>query len=504
MRRSVLLVLLCLFTTVPATWAQDVTTFRVSQAYVDLPEATVFFGARGTDGTFVSPIESQQVSVSAGETEVTVDTVTAFSESGRGVAYVFLADISKSIQPEQYGRLRQALDTWIGNLSGEDQAALLAFGSTVDVVQDFTSDFERLQTRVDSLRPTDQNTRLHAGLVQALELGRRRDPDLPERRVIVVLSDGKDDVTGGMTAEEVRERMRVDRTPIYAIGYARPPMTDGKEAALDKLGTFARTSGGQFIEAGAQSIPETFEDLRQRVEEVHVAELRCTACDADGTVRRLQVQLTSGANTMADGLSVRMQSSGTAVSDEGADSSSGGNDPSATRNNSYMQAMTTFFAELPWWGYGIGALLLVALALGIYFYVRREDEEPEPAPEPTPKMKTDPQPEPPEPKGPPLHFEVVGRQEGRAHEARIADRIVVGRGRDCDVVVADDQEASRQNSEIVREDGELYIRDLGSQNGTLVNGVPISGSYRLEDGDRILIGRTELRIEVPDELQPVR
>ena len=500
MRRLALLVLLCLLAPAPATWAQDVTTLRVSQAYVDLPEANVFFGARGTDGTFVSPIEPQQISASAGETEVTVDTVTVFSGSGRGVAYIFLADVSKSIQPQQYERLRQALDTWIGSLSGEDQAALLTFGSTVDVVQDFTSDVERLQTRVDSLRPTDQNTRLHAGLVQALELGRRRDPDLPERRIIVVLSDGKDDVTGGMTAEEVRERMRVDRTPIYAIGYARPPMTDGKEAALDKLGTFARTSGGQFIEAGAQSIPETFEDLRQRVEEVHVAELRCTACDADGTVRRLQVQLTSGANTMTDGLGVRMQSTGSTESGGRVDSSSGGTDPNPTRNDSYVQAMTTFFAELPWWGYGIGALLLVALAVGIYFYVRREDEEPEPAPQPTPKMKT----KSPEPKGIPLHFETVGRQGSGSHEARIADRIVVGRSRDCDVVVADDQEASRQNSEIVREDGELYIRDLGSQNGTLVNGVPISGSYRLEDGDRILIGRTELRIEVPDELQPVR
>lgn len=498
MRRLALLVLLCVFASAPSAWAQDVTTLRVSQAYVDLPEITVFFGARGTDGTFVSPIDSQQVSVSAGETDLTVDTVTAFSGSGRGVAYVFLADVSKSIQPQQYERLRQALGTWIGSLSGEDQAALLTFGSTVDVVQDFTSNIERLQTRVDSLRPRDQNTRLHAGLVQALELGRRRDPDLPERRVIVVLSDGKDDVTGGMTAEEVRERMRVDRTPIYAIGYARPPMTDGKEAALDKLGTFARTSGGQFIEAGAQSIPETFEDLRQRAEEVHIAELHCTACDADGTVRPLRVQLTSGANTMTDGLRVRMQSTGSSEGD--GDSSSKETDPNLTRNDSYMQAVAAFFAELPWWGYGIGALVLVALAVGIYFYVRREDEEPEPAPQPTPKMKT----KSPEPKGIPLHFETVGQQESGSHEARIADRILVGRSRDCDVVITDDQEASRQNSEIVREDGELYIRDLDSQNGTLVNGVPISGSYQLKDGDRILIGRTELRIEVPDELQPVR
>jgi NADPH-dependent 2,4-dienoyl-CoA reductase/sulfur reductase-like enzyme/pSer/pThr/pTyr-binding forkhead associated (FHA) protein len=38
----------------------------------------------------------------------------------------------------------------------------------------------------------------------------------------------------------------------------------------------------------------------------------------------------------------------------------------------------------------------------------------------------------------------------------------------------------------------LYLRDAGTQTGTWVNGVPLAGAHALRDGDRVLVGRTEL------------
>jgi pSer/pThr/pTyr-binding forkhead associated (FHA) protein len=38
------------------------------------------------------------------------------------------------------------------------------------------------------------------------------------------------------------------------------------------------------------------------------------------------------------------------------------------------------------------------------------------------------------------------------------------------------------------------VEDLGSTNGTALNGSPISGQRRVADGDLILLGRTELRL----------
>ena len=70
------------------------------------------------------------------------------------------------------------------------------------------------------------------------------------------------------------------------------------------------------------------------------------------------------------------------------------------------------------------------------------------------------------------------------------DRVIIGRLAESDVVLSDPG-ASRRHAEVRREDGDFIISDLGSTNGTLVNGSMI-GEKRLEEGDRVTIGRTVL------------
>ncbi|MDR3607444.1 MAG: FHA domain-containing protein [Oligoflexia bacterium] len=83
-------------------------------------------------------------------------------------------------------------------------------------------------------------------------------------------------------------------------------------------------------------------------------------------------------------------------------------------------------------------------------------------------------------------------QPGQANvtEYRIAkDEISIGRGKDCDVVLAD-KRASRKNSVISRSGMNFLIRDLSSSNGTYVNGERVE-EKDLSDKDRVTIGDTE-------------
>src|SRR5262249_17951319 len=70
-------------------------------------------------------------------------------------------------------------------------------------------------------------------------------------------------------------------------------------------------------------------------------------------------------------------------------------------------------------------------------------------------------------------------------------------GREASDLALDDRQASRRHA-IVRalEDG-LEVTDLGSANGTFVNGKRIAETLRLEDGDVVRVGQTSLLIEVP-------
>lgn len=62
----------------------------------------------------------------------------------------------------------------------------------------------------------------------------------------------------------------------------------------------------------------------------------------------------------------------------------------------------------------------------------------------------------------------------------------IGRAPDADVVLAD-REVSRQHAQIRHEGDRYLLVDLGSKNGTFLNGVRISGALRLADGDEIRI-----------------
>ena len=73
-------------------------------------------------------------------------------------------------------------------------------------------------------------------------------------------------------------------------------------------------------------------------------------------------------------------------------------------------------------------------------------------------------------------------------------RVVVGRSRECDVVIGDPN-VSRRHAELRRGEDGWSVVDLGSTNGVKVNGRRVSDS-RLRPGDRITIGVTDLTFEL--------
>jgi pSer/pThr/pTyr-binding forkhead associated (FHA) protein len=69
-------------------------------------------------------------------------------------------------------------------------------------------------------------------------------------------------------------------------------------------------------------------------------------------------------------------------------------------------------------------------------------------------------------------------------------KVVIGRSKDCDIRVADPN-ASRRHAEVRQEGSAFWLHDLGSTNGTTVNGRRQQRA-KLEHEDRITIGSTEL------------
>lgn len=73
--------------------------------------------------------------------------------------------------------------------------------------------------------------------------------------------------------------------------------------------------------------------------------------------------------------------------------------------------------------------------------------------------------------------------------------LTVGRSADADVTI-DDQYASGLHARIYSRGPHYYLEDMGSTNGTFVNGARVEGERMLGDLDEVRIGDTEMRFEL--------
>jgi hypothetical protein len=73
-----------------------------------------------------------------------------------------------------------------------------------------------------------------------------------------------------------------------------------------------------------------------------------------------------------------------------------------------------------------------------------------------------------------------------------ADRMVVGKGRASEIRVEGDETLSRTHAVLERYPTGWSVRDLGSRNGTSVNGERLWGEQHLKPGDELLLGRTRI------------
>jgi hypothetical protein len=98
------------------------------------------------------------------------------------------------------------------------------------------------------------------------------------------------------------------------------------------------------------------------------------------------------------------------------------------------------------------------------------------------------------PRGEPRVLVVTqGSQTGQS--AALADGVIlIGRGTDCQIVLNDDYVSTRHARVVSGENG-VYLEDLGSTNGSYVNGQRITAPTTITMSDTVRIGRTILKLE---------
>ena len=452
------------------------------------------------------------ISATLGAHDLDLVGVQAFHQSGEGVAYIFLVDISRSLSEHEFALIQESLENWMTALRPQDRAAILAFGNQSRLVVDFTNEVDRLRESIKVLGPTDNSTVLFEALHDGFELARRRDLDLPGRRVLIVLTDGRDEGSG-WSLEDTLAALRDDPVPIFAIGLSRIRKPAERTRYLQLLKRLATNSGGAFFEGSTASLTTTYSAIREVIHNVWVLDFSCPDCTRDGRSYRLQANLSDGDRVLSDGQVIRLLPSA---------GSAGNRDTQAPAPEAEVPseaASEPLAAERPpgtgagapsSWAWAWLALpILAAIAAGWLVWNRRSSA-------PTPADIDINSPPPVAPVEPatytaaegvvtsrpprPINLRVVrlivvrGKKPGSQYSMTLLERSVAGARSSCDCVLIDEPGISPEQFELSQRDGHVFVRNLSTENPTLIDGLPIEDRQRIQS--EALLGTRDFIVRV--------
>ena len=89
---------------------------------------------------------------------------------------------------------------------------------------------------------------------------------------------------------------------------------------------------------------------------------------------------------------------------------------------------------------------------------------------------------------------VIEPAETKGQTYDLAEELTVGRAGGCQITL-DDTYVSQLHARVFRRDGQLFVEDLGSTNGTYLNRKKVTAPIAIRKGDRLQIGKTVMELQ---------
>jgi len=187
----------------------------------DLSNVTVNTSVLDAKGQLISGLTIENFSITGALSEsATIVDVANVTDDNLAFASVLVIDTSTSMSGLPMETAKEAARSYIGALGVNDPVAIVAFNSTVNVVQDYTTDKTLLLNAIDGLF-ANGTTALYDATLAGIELA---DNAPLTRRAVVVLSDGGEygtsdgDPASTSTREDSVRASTVRGIPVYTIG----------------------------------------------------------------------------------------------------------------------------------------------------------------------------------------------------------------------------------------------------------------------------------------------
>ena len=211
------------------------------------------------------------------------------------LSIMLMLDVSGSVRPI----LHQIRDGALGalqRLKPEDHVAVIAFGTTWELVQDFTRDRSLVSQKIEAATATDRlgsGTLLGPALDSAV-VHMRKAPTQTSRRAIVIITDNIA-YTESRQGQEILDELSDSGTVVYGLIVQA---VIGKVFKVLSLGTlskgvnrFVEQSDGEILGADKKEVDSKLGVVFNRLRARYAIGFRPANTSADGTFRRVEIKI---------------------------------------------------------------------------------------------------------------------------------------------------------------------------------------------------------------------
>ncbi len=462
-----------------------------------------------------------------GTTPCTDITIELMTEQEVPVKTLLLIDNSLSVKQKYRPTINEIMNNLAANRIPGEQITVAAFSDKITYLLEGSSDYAQLKQVLDGITYQDQETYLTDVLYEVLTAW-NQEGDATFKRIVIV-SDGVDNKAIGYTKEELYELLKQHLYPIYTIGcssggndggdalknmFALSRMTNGESWLLDEVTDSmavanAVAQGNLLWKVSVALPPELCDGTARAVKLTVVADgqpMEGTATVGMPFVAAVPTQPETEPETTTEEETEEEEETEAEIEEEPEDSTK------------KMIIMIAIFGSC-------GLLIIAAVTVLIVRAVKKnkKENEFEMAPVNAYQDVSAAQGFGGSAVSPGGGLSGLSRDTGsntamvwgdsqrtymlvltdlnnpvRTFEAPLRTSVVIGRSRSggCQIILDYDRSVSHRHCQIQVANGQIRVMDLGSRNGTLVNGKRVIQEAVLNSGSVLTLGNLKMKVEL--------
>jgi VWFA-related protein len=264
--KNITKILFCMAIFLGLTFPLPVTAlegFRVRIDYLDnskFPQVDAFVSVSDANGLPIKNLTQDAFTLTENGSLVSPESFEAIQNKEQPLSITLVMDTSGSMRGQGASApMQKAIEaavSFVGQLSPADRVAVIKFSDQAEEIQILTEDKTLVTQAIQSLRPEGQYTALYDAIIKGHNLLKSQSG----RRIIVLITDGKDTGSGLFKSEDVMQELSTVSIPIYPMGFGN---VNGNE--LKKMAEL--TGGSAKILPSVSELSQSFDEILSSLRE---------------------------------------------------------------------------------------------------------------------------------------------------------------------------------------------------------------------------------------------